>query len=398
MALVRKNLSIVLYGALWCNNRCEFLIEHLIASGYNISCVFPEYYTKTRNNRNAVTKFFNKLTRPVFTFLEFWVKASFADVIYILPSNPQLINHALLAQKWFKNKIVFELYDTLYPTYLENKGAESISVAPEDLKIVKKDNVNLNPENERKAFRQSDYIIHITHHETEFLTKLLEVEVPKEKIYIAPLFCPIREIHQRPFMADGIFRMCWWGGFLPAHGLDYILAAMQRLKDKQVNFTCDLFAAYAPGSLAYFFKKYEAKIKAEGLDSHVKLRRDLTFADGQLPQYLIHHCDLALGLFGGSAAAANSVPNKLVEALAMRIPTLTRSAPALDEFFNVDSDLWTCEPDPDAMATAIEQIYHQQAPAVNWDKTREKVIDTFNAQNYRTVVSQVLDQVSQSLA
>ena len=391
MVVIRKKPSIVLFGGLWAPNRCEHLTEFLIASGYYVSTVFTDFYVTRKHHRNLVTRVVNRLAFKVLPFFELLFKASFADVIYIVPSNVSLINQALRVSKIFKNTVILELYDSMYTHYMENKGSTSID--QKAIEKVKADNVDLNPKNEKLAIRKSDYIVHIASYELEFLSKVLEIDIPREKIFIAPIFCPTRPHHNRSFMADGVFRICWWGSFLPLHGLDYILDALQILKQQEIKFECDLFGAYSAGSRAYFFEKYKRKISQDGLDSHVKLRRDLTFSDGKLPDYLRHNCDLALGVFGETLKAESSIPNKLVEALSMGIPTLTRSSPALEEFFDVNIDFWTCRPTPESIAKALTQIFYQKSYAVDWAKTREKVITQFSVDNYKKVVENVLEQV-----
>ena len=391
MGVIRKKPSIVLFGGLWAPNRCEHLTEFLIASGYYVSGVFTDFYVTRKHHRNLIARVINRLTFKLLPLVELFFKASFADVIYILPSNVSLINQAIMVSRIFKNKIILELYDSMYTHYMENKGSTSID--KQAIEKVKEDNVDLNPRNEKLAIKEADYIIHIAGYELDFLSKVLEINIPIDKVFIAPIFCPPRPHHSRLFMADGVFRICWWGSFLPLHGLDYILDALQILKHQDINFECDLFGAYSAGSRAYFFEKYKQKIAQEGLNSHVKLRRDLTFSDGKLPEYLRQNCDLALGVFGETLKAESSVPNKLVEALSMGIPTLTRSSPALTEFFDVDADLWTCQPSPEAIAEALRQISHQEARTIDWMRTQEKVLRQFSVDNYKTVVGRVLEQV-----
>jgi glycosyltransferase involved in cell wall biosynthesis len=396
MALIKKRLSVLLFGGLWAPNRSEYLLEFMTGSGYNVSCVFPEYYFKTRSSRNPITKAFNKIFRVFFAYFELLVKASFADVIYVLPGNSGLIYQALGVAKLFKNKVILELYDTISTHYLDNAGAQSIT--SEAVEKVKKDNVDLDLEKERVAINQSDYIVLTTKCESMFLSKVLNIEIPEAKVFTSPIFCPDRALHySRKFMEDGIFRICWWGSFLPVHGLDYILEALKQLKQAQLNFHCDLFGAYSSGSIAYLYEKYQKTIESENLNSHVTLRRDLTFSDGKLPAYLIEKCDLALGIFGATARAESAVPNKLIEALSMELPSLTRSSMALKEFFEVESDLWICDPTPAAMAQAITDIYHQKAYPVDWAKTRNKVLAKFNAKNYQETISQILNQIEQDL-
>ncbi len=391
MTIIKKDRVILLYGGLWAANRCEHLLKLLASSGYTIACVFPQYYSKTRHDRNIVSKLLNRFTRKAFSYIELFVKASFAEVIYILPGNSNLIHDVVFVSKLFKNKVILELYDSITTHYLDNKGAASITEA--DLEKVKNDNVDLSLAKERKAIEASDRIILTTDYEAVFLSQLLGIEIPQEKILSAPLCCSPKGLYQRDFMADGIFRFCWWGSFLPLHGLDYILDAAKILQKSGIAFECDLFGAYAPGSIAHFFEKYTQRIESEGLHTHVKLRRDLTFADGSLPQYLINQCDLALGIFGDNLRAKSAVPNKLIESLSMAIPSLTRSSQVLQEFFDVETDLWTCAPDPESIARAILDIYHQKSYPVDWQHTRTKVLNTFNIERYQDVVLQSIDMV-----
>ena len=394
MTIIKKDRVILLYGGLWAANRCEHLLKLLAASGYTIACVFPQYYEKTRHDRNIVSKLVNKITRNVFSYIELFVKASFAEVIYILPGNSNLIHDVLLVSKLFKTKVILELYDSITTHYLDNKGASSIK--EEDLDAVKKDNVDLSLSKEKKAIEFSDRIILTTDYEAVFLSQLLGINIPKEKILSAPLCCSPKGLHQRDFMQDGVFRLCWWGSFLPLHGLDYILDAAKILQQSDIAFECDLFGAYAPGSIAHFFEKYTQRIKAEGLNTHVRLRRDLTFADGSLPQYLMHSCDLALGIFGDNLRAKSAVPNKLIESLSMAIPSLTRSSQVLQEFFDIKTDLWTCDPDPESIAQAVLDIYHHKSYPVDWQKTRAKVLETFNIKRYQDVVLQSIEMAIES--
>jgi len=35
-------------------------------------------------------------------------------------------------------------------------------------------------------------------------------------------------------MQDGVLRICWWGTFIPLHGLDNILQALKILKEQDL--------------------------------------------------------------------------------------------------------------------------------------------------------------------
>ena len=166
---------------------------------------------------------------------------------------------------------------------------------------------------------------------------------------------------------------------------------MKILQSRGINFTCSLF-----GIDNDLFATYVREIKSEQLE-RVFLRKDLNFADCSLPNYLVNNCDLALGIFGNTDKAYNTVPNKLIEALSMGIPTLTLSSSALKEFFEPEKDLWSCQPDPEAIAETIIAIAEGTARPVDWQQTRQKVLNTFSVTRYREVVNTVIARATNQL-
>ena len=146
------------------------------------------------------------------------------------------------------------------------------------------------------------------------------------------------------------------------------------------------------------YNVYAEKIRIAQLDSSVFLRKDLTFYDDSLPRYLVENCDLALGIFGNTDKAHNTFPTKLVESLSMGIPTLTMNSPALQEFLNPETELWICDPSPESIAESILTIANGAAYPVDWEQTRQKVLDTFSVNRYQEVVGKVLERVTDDLS
>ena len=138
------------------------------------------------------------------------------------------------------------------------------------------------------------------------------------------------------------------------------------------------------------FPKYADQIRLQQLEEHVFLRKDLSFSDNSLPQYLVEKCDLALGIFGNTEKARSAVPNKLIEALSMKIPTLTMNSPALQEFFNPEIDFWVCQPSPESIAQSITKISEGTASRVDWEQTQQKTLNIFSIKRYEDVISKVL--------
>jgi len=378
-----KRIKVLLYGNIF-NSVCrsQILIKFLLDSKYHISLVSPIFYSSQKMKQSYL---FQKVFIG-FQLLELFIKAAFADVIYMLPFNMNLIKNAIWVSKFFKKKLVVENYVSMYDTFVADR-----KIYKEGSKGAKKA-----MHKDILALTKPDYIINTSNHEPAYWAKNLGINMDKNKIFVAPIFSNFdinsMAIFKENYIQNRILRICWWGTFIPLHGLDNVLQTMKLLKEKEVQFTCNLF-----GVDNHLFDLYVEKIKLDKLDSHVFLRKDLKFFDGSLPHYLAENCDLALGIFGNTDKAQHAVPNKLIEALSIGIPTLTMNSPALAEFFDPETELWTCEPSPVLIAEMIMKIISGTAPSVDWDKTRQKVLSTFSITQYQTVVSKVLGKITDDL-
>lgn len=378
MLTTTKKLKVLVYGNVFRDYRSQLLVKFLLDSKYHISLVCPDFYVKERLKQSfTVEKFF-----IIFYLIEFFFKAAFADVIYLPPMNNRFIKSALWASKAFNKKLVVEMYTSLYDTFVRDRKL----IKPESKKaklVLRKDILSLT---------KSDYIIHTSNHELTYWEKIMGISIDPSKVFIAPICNIFPLASKKKFLQNDVLRICWWGTFIPLHGLDNILQAMKILKQTQAKVTCNLF-----GVNNEFFDSYLEKIHLYQINDFVILRKDLNFSNGLLPNYLVDNCDLALGIFGDTDKADNVVPNKLIEALSMGLPTLTMNSPALKEFFNPETDFWACEPSPESIAESILTIADGTAHAVDWEQTRQKVLSKFSVAQYQEVVNKVLRKVTDDL-
>lgn len=362
------------------DRRSQALIELLCKSNkYFISQLCPSFYWVNFDARLSLIKYI--LSRLY--WIELLIKAAFADVIYLLPMNAIFIKSTIFAAKLFRKKIVVEMYISLYDTEVRDRKRAS-----DGSKLARS-----YIEKDILALKKSDYLIHSSNQELTYWEKILNTDIDRKKVYIAPLCNVSFLLPKRSWMQDGTLNICWWGTFIPLHGLDNILLATKILQERKLRFTCNLFGVDNKA-----FSDYVAKIQSYHLESLVFLRKDLNFTNGSLPNYLANRCDLALGIFGNTDKAYHAIPNKLIEALSLGLPTLTMHSPALREFFNPETELWTCEPSPEAIAESILAIASGEAYSVDWKQTREKVLKTFSLARYTEVVTEVLAKATDNLS
>lgn len=380
MAISKKRPKILVYGNLFGAYRSQNLIKYLLDSGYRISLILPEFYYERGEKKDVLTKLL-RLVFSTYYLVNLFIGAALADVVYLLPLNSDLIGPVLLACRLFRTRLVVEMYISSYDTLVREKAEFPIN--SRGAKRLK--------QRDALALAKADCVVHLSRYELNYWEKLLDVVVEEEKIWVAPLFCEsdLLRFNWKAVRGDSL-RICWWGTLLPTHGLENIVLALQILKAVNLPFTCQLFGM-PPTGKPEIFEAYKTKIEAMGLTDVVCLRQDLRFSNASLPQYLVENCDLALGLFGNSEKAQAAVPNKLIEALVMGIPSLTMKTPALNEFFDPVKDFWVCDPYPADIARTITQIFENTLDPVNWSATRKNVLDTFSLDTYRRVIGQVID-------
>ena len=117
---------------------------------------------------------------------------------------------------------------------------------------------------------------------------------------------------------DGLFRVLYYGTFIPNHGVEYIIEAARILRDDP----CIHFELVGEGP---------AKAQAVALVQEYGLT-NVTFTDWVDRQALPRkaaEADVCLGVFGTTPQSMMTVQNKIYEGLAMGKPVITGDSPAI---------------------------------------------------------------------
>jgi glycosyltransferase involved in cell wall biosynthesis len=143
---------------------------------------------------------------------------------------------------------------------------------------------------------------------------------------------------------DGCFHVVFWGGFIPLQGVKYIIKAAKLLENhKDIQF-----------ELRGFGQTYKETLE---LSKGLKVE-NVTYVSNwlpyhELPEY-IAKADICLGIFGETEKAQRVVPNKAVEALAMRKPLITGNSSAAREILaNMDNSILVPMANSKILADAI---------------------------------------------
>ncbi len=145
---------------------------------------------------------------------------------------------------------------------------------------------------------------------------------------------------------DGLFRVLYYGTFIPNHGVEYIVKAANLLKDHtDIQFE---LAGQGPD-----------REKAMQLAEKYKLK-NVTFTGwvdkADLPRK-IAQADLLLGVFGSTPQSLMTVQNKIYEGLAMRKAVITGRAPQVERQFTHKEHLYFCKrEDAESLASGVLEL------------------------------------------
>ncbi|MCC6905814.1 MAG: glycosyltransferase [Anaerolineae bacterium] len=139
----------------------------------------------------------------------------------------------------------------------------------------------------------------------------------------------------------------FYGTYIPLHGIETILRAMALLREHS-----DLrFELIGHGQT---FPQMRVLARELGLVERVVFSEPV--APAALPAR-VAQADIALGIFGQTAKAAQVVPNKVYQALALGKAVITGDTPALHEMFTPGEHLLATPPgDAPALAQAIRRL------------------------------------------
>ncbi|MCF2491093.1 glycosyltransferase [Dyadobacter sp. CY347] len=288
-----------------------------------------------------------------------------SDII-IIPAVEHIYSYRYRLAKFFKKRIVTDFYISYYDSYV-NDGNRLPADSPEAKKYYNLD---------REAILKSDCTIFLNQAEADYYTNVLNVKLSEIKYQLIPL-CVDSRGRGKNLYASGrsnVFKICWWGTYIPLHGIEKIIDAVKILSAKNVDFEVYLFGNSEEKSVGY-----REKIKQSGLDHLIRVENDKSFNNGALEPFLINNCDLALGSFGDSSKAKTVFINKIADAFALGVPMLTMTTTAIEQLLSTDSDIIICNNTPNDIADTIFNVMS--------DKERLLRVGNNGFQKYESIFS-----------
>ena len=323
--------------------RAQNIIKTISDAGISFNYSPAAYFlsqVKNKYLRKITALFWTALTLPFRLIL-----IAHSSHVFVLPMNTSTlsIGEALIG-KLLHKKIIVDYYISQYDTLVNDRKIFSKKSLRGRLALLK----------DRCLFRVADIVIFLNYAESVYYQNVAGINLNSKNIRIIPLCIDYkRELFQKEREVSELFNVCWWGTYIPLHGLENLINAFSHVRDKRIRLY--IFGDSDEKSIPYL-----SLINDLGLRERVVIKNDCSFSNGKLAPFLKENCDLAIGNFGSSAKAKTVLVNKLVDALSLGIPCLTMKTNAIIELFNNNEGLIITDPTPEDIAAQIEKYFHNR--------------------------------------
>jgi glycosyltransferase involved in cell wall biosynthesis len=243
---------------------------------------------------------------------------------------------------WFLSKIgqkklIFDPITSVYSTMVEERKLLSQSSIKAKLFFIY----------EKIAYKLPDHLLSTTEEFKQHFCKLYSIK--PEKISILP----VGGIAENPTLAfprnkDKVFKILYWGGFHPQHGVEFIIQAAKLIEkyDRKISFKLIGKGHCWKESIDLSKKLGVSNISFTGYVPDEKLRDEII------------HSDIVLGFFGTSDRADRSIGNKVFEALAYGKPVITEKSRTIRRLFTHKKELYMVTPgNPKNISEGIIELY-----------------------------------------
>lgn len=193
-------------------------------------------------------------------------------------------------------------------------------------------------------FKKADILIADTQHQKEYYSKIFNIHLDKIKVVPIGVDClnfnPIEKTK-----TDSIFRVGFYGTFVPLQGVDKIIKTA-KLLEKETDIQ---FEIIGQGYKYNKIRKLTDKLKVKNVIFHNWIKYDKL-------NETINSFDLCLGIFGDSLKADIVVPNKIFHYASIKKCIITKDTPGIKEIFTDKQDIILCSSDINDIATKILEL------------------------------------------
>lgn len=338
-------------------DRTNKFVETILRSKY-YSVIYIDLYNGLDFEKKSK---FKKKIITLLTYTQSLIALFTCDILYFGADthSRKLFSLSL----FFKKKVVKDFYNSLYETNINDRRLylPDSNIAKgfleEDKRVI------------LKAFK----LIFLNKSEAKRYAEICDINIDLIDYKIIPVSKErMKEVKKKFYNGEtDVINICWWGTYIPLHGLDKIIEACRILVGMNLNFKLYIFGDSEEKSTEY--REYVRKLD---LERYIIFNNTFTFKNGMLHDFLIENCDVALGTFGDSVKAKTVIANKEIDAVSMKAPLITGFSQALNEYFDGVEDIIMIDNNPEEIASKIFEISKMNTSILY--KMTDKAYSIFN--------------------
>ena len=345
-----KNQKILVIGDFVGHFRSQMFVQKLLHNDLSlnskllVSFANPNSY-KLISSDSKISKFlFNKIFSFLF-FIEIFIKVFFTNKIYFMAMNHRQFPIVLMANFFFRKPIIADFYNSIYDSTKSKDGFEGGFLRRIPTLRFEWYYKYL----DRLIIERPEKTIFGCELELRKIANLVNANINKCKFKIIPPASLNKKIANP--LPSTRFRICWWGTYIPLHGVENIIKTAALLKKEKIDFSLDMFGT--PKHNGYSFIKLSEDLE---LTNQLTFHTNKSFGNGSLEECLSSNCDLILGNFSSSERALRTVPTKIFDSFCMRQPVLTMDTEVLRDMVDVENELFITDIEPKIICEAIIKI------------------------------------------
>ena len=263
------------------------------------------------------------------------------DVVHV-HNMPDILVFAGIVPRLFGKKIVLDIHDTM-PEVFASKFKHKNNVVPALLRL-----------EEAICCSIADALVCVNHVQAE---TIIRRGIPEEKIHILlnvpdhKIFPSTPAIIERSRQNKG-FKMVYHGTMADRLGIDLAVQAVGKLQDD------------IPDLELYFIGSGNEELKYIELSERMGLARSVHFSRKSYPieeiPAIIENMDLGLIPYRNNPSTEVALPVKMIEYIALGIPTVAPRLKAIEYYFTDDMTAFYEPENVDSMAEAILDLYRDE--------------------------------------
>lgn len=231
---------------------------------------------------------------------------------------------------------------------------------------------------DKSSLSRSDLVIADTKCHADYYARVFRVK--KENIYVSEVGVDCEKFFPSSFKNASMFKVGFYGGFIPLQGVLKILDAIKLLESR-----ADICFELSGNGFQY--DDALKKAKSLGL-SNVNFPG---WIDYQKLEEKINSFDLCLGIFGDSLKSDLVIPNKVYHYAACGKAVITKDSPAVREVFSHRKNIYLAQNSPESIAEAILHLKDNQDQASTIGDAARKLMES--SYDCKHVASKVIDAV-----